>query len=257
MLRYMEVLLATHPSKQRRCFQSLNIHASGIGLLQRCSSLESWHAHCVSLLILKLRPSCYHKKNLNRNKGTGLLTSEVSTAIFAFHKELQSQLLGHKLGLVETVIEHWCLHRALYKHRCVIQRHSGAPRLQVYEKNHVLEKFFEYPLEVNITVRLVQGFRPGFPNKAEVVIDGQPVWSSQKEMALPTRAHIGMPRGHRYPVKCRRYSPMATTYKGPGVYPLNSCVPVIRDAGVLCALDIVRTSSSDSFVGIHHIIIII
>ena len=117
MLRYMEVLLATHPSKQRRCFQSLNIHASGIGLLQRCSSLESWHAHCVSLLILKLRPSCYHKKDLNRNEGTGLLTSEVSTAIFAFHKELQSQLLGHKLGLVETVIEHWCLHRALYKHR--------------------------------------------------------------------------------------------------------------------------------------------
>jgi hypothetical protein len=25
-------------------------------------------------------------------------------------------LLGHKLGLVETVIEHWCLHRRLYKH---------------------------------------------------------------------------------------------------------------------------------------------
>ena len=84
----------------------------------------------------------------------------------------------------------------------MIQRHSGAPRLQVYEKNQVFEKFFEYPLEVNITVRLVQGLRPGFPNKAEVVIDGQAVWSSQKEMALPTRAHIGMPRGHRYPVKC-------------------------------------------------------
>ena len=55
----------------------------------------------------------------------------------------------------------------------------------------------------------------------------------------------------------RSYSPMASTYKGPGVFPLNSCVPVIRDAGVLCAVDIVRTSSSDSFVGIHHIIIII
>ena len=104
--------------------------------------------------------------------------------------------------------------------------------MQVYEKNQVFEKFFEYPLEVNITVRLVQGLRPGFPNKAEVAIDGQAVWSSQKEMALPTRAHIGMPRGHRYPVKCRRYSPMATTYKGPGVYHLNSCVPVIRDAGM-------------------------
>jgi hypothetical protein len=75
--------------------------------------------------------------------------------------------------------------------------------LQVYEnENQVFEKFFEYPLEVNITVRLVQGLRPGFPNKAEVAIDGQAVWASQKEVALPTRAHIGMPRGHRNPVKC-------------------------------------------------------
>ena len=36
------------------------------------------------------RPPCYHEKDLKSNEGTGLLTPEVSTAIFAFHKELQS-----------------------------------------------------------------------------------------------------------------------------------------------------------------------
>ena len=87
--------------------------------------------------------------------------------------------------------------------------------MHVYEnKNQVFEKFFEYPLEVNITVRLVQGLRPGFPNKAEVAIDGQAVWASQKEVALPTRAHIGMPRGHRYPVKCTCYFVSAEEQEG-------------------------------------------
>ena len=54
-------------------------------------------------------PPCYHEKDLKSNEGTGLHTPEVSTAIFAFHKELQSQLLGHKLGLVETVPATECI----------------------------------------------------------------------------------------------------------------------------------------------------
>ena len=58
--------------------------------------------------------------------------------------------------------------------------------------------FFEYPVAVNISVRL----SPGLPNKAEVAIDGQAAWTSLKEVALPTRAHIGMPRAHRNPCKC-------------------------------------------------------
>ena len=91
---------------------------------------------------------------------------------------------------------------------------GGQPKLVVYEGGQAkLEKIYEYPLRVKISLFLVKAAR------AQVAVDGQVMWTSQNQMPLPTRAHIT----HPFPQRCR--NPAKCTWA------LMDCLALINDVG--------------------------